>query len=498
MSSTGKTRKNFADNQTYSRNGIFRISENVELPGTITLNGEESVLHIWTNDPLSVESLDSETISGVLDNQQEVSLIDCIDIGEKRLFGKKGMSRHYKLFPHYAVIGQRHYSHLDKTISRVSFIIDDATALFHDRSAFGSILISPDQMPEVQSIDVFSKIPFEGNHPIVAYWTGKEEIFSANTLIGRISAFHRPTFDMGGPEGTAITNEIVVDVEFEELLSISCMDAEIRKLLRFFQCVVGRPQNLMRLEIVEKDSNNDERSTVHLNMYPNHRRTSGSRDPDFRDILIDAGDDPSSFSHVLCLWLERNDARRIARSRYFSGWTRGNTYDADRMVGAANMFDLLPTEAIPSDAAVENCLEEAIEKSRAIFLNLAKSQKCQQILSYLGRFKRPTLKEKIRYRSALITSEIGDAIPDIDTVTDAAVDLRNVFVHGSSFSRERTVKLQESICFLTDTLEFVFCASDFIDAGWDIETCHMKPKGMGHPFAQYVREYSKNLVDFRE
>lgn len=233
------------DNQTYSRNGIFRVSGNVELTGTLTLNGEESVLHIWTNDPLAAESLDSETIAGVLDNQQEVSLIDCIGIGEKRLHGKEGISRHYKLFPHYAVIGQRHYSHLEKTISRISFVIDDATALFHDRNSFGTVIIPQDRMPEVSSIDIFRKIPFEGDLSIVAYWTGKKEIFSAETPIGRISAFHRPAFDMGGPGGTSITNKIVLDVEFAESQSIRGMDSEIRTLLRFFQSVLGRPQNLV-------------------------------------------------------------------------------------------------------------------------------------------------------------------------------------------------------------------------------------------------------------
>lgn len=237
---------------------------------------------------------------------------------------------------------------------------------------------------------------------------------------------------------------------------------------------------------------------MHLNMHPNYLRNSGSRDPDFRDILIDAADDSDSFSHVLCLWLERDDAWRNARSRFTTGWTRGSTYDADRMVGAANIFDLLPKEAIPSDAKIGSSLKEAIEESRAIFEKLGNSQKCQQILGYLGRFKKPTLKEKIRYRSSFIASAIGDAIPDIDTVTDAAVDLRNIYVHGSSFGRNRTAKLQESICFLTDTLEFVFCASDFVEAGWDLERWHTKPKGMGHPFAQYLHAYSKNLADFRE
>ena len=223
-------------------------------------------------------------------------------------------------------------------------------------------------------------------------------------------------------------------------------------------------------------------------MYPKHSRRSSIREPDFRDILVDAATDREDFSHLLCEWLLKEETWRIARSRFASGWSRARNYDADRIIGAANMFDLLPDNAVPSNSTLEGCLEDAVRQSRELFKELPHGEK-----SYLGKVKKPTLKEEIRYRSQVISNRIGASIPDIDEVTDAAVDLRNIFVHGSTSSVARKDKLQESIGFLTDTLEFVFCASDLVESGWKIESWHKKQKGAGHPFADYLR--ASDLVE---
>ncbi len=485
--------------ENYIRNGVFLVCPEQELNGTLSLNGEDSVLHLWTNYPVNIDSdsLDGKTITGVLDNQKKASLIDCIVIQEQHLHGKGGVSQHYKLFPHFVVLGHRHYSKSEKAISRASFVIDDAMALFHDRTSFGTVRIPPDRTDELASLDIFGKMPFEGNSPVLAYWTGKEEIFSADTIIGKISACNRPTIAVGGhPSGASIKNEIVVNIEFSNSLNVREMDVEIRKVLRLFHSVLGRPQNLLELKITETETSCPESSAVYLNMYPNYPRGTGIREPDFRDILINAAVDPDGFSQLLSAWLKKEQMRGTARISFTTGWARGRSYDADRMVRAANMFDLLPSEALPPDTVFQDSLDAAIQKSRKIFKELPQSTKRGEILGYLGRLKKPSLKEKIRYRSSLISNLIGSGMPNIDAVTDAAVDLRNIYVHGGILANSRITRLQEFMFFLTDTLEFVFCTSDLFESGWDIETWHAKPKGAGHPFADYLRSYSENLARF--
>ena len=484
--------------KTQFANGMFSVSTEQKLTGSLSLSGEETTLHLWGDKIENIDALDGTTITGILENQKKVSLIDCIVTRQERFFGKDGVFHHYRLFPHYVVIGTRHRSSSEKTISKISFVIDDAMALFHDRYAFGTVDIPPDRVKDIASMDIFEKIRFEDDYPILAYWTGKMQIFSADTTLGKISACHQPSFDMGGPHGACISNRIVVFVEFSEAKNVKETDIEIRKVLRFFHTILGRPQNLVELQIIDDSDSHPESSDLHLSMYPEHSRPSSIREPDFRDILVDAATDREDFSRLLCEWLLKEETWRLARSRFAAGFSCARNYDADRIVGAANMFDLLPDDAVPSNATLEGCLEDAVRQSRELFKELPHGEKRDSILGYLGRVKKPSLKEKIRHRSQVISSRIGESIPSIDEVTDAAVDLRNIYVHGSTSSAARKDKLQESIGFLTDTLEFVFCASDLVESGWKIESWHNKQKGAGHPFADYLRSYSDDLARFRK
>lgn len=485
------------DNEkTQFTNGMFSVSTGQKLAGSLSLSGEDTTLRLWGDKFVGIRARDGVTITGILENQKKASLIDCIVTGEEHHFGTEGVSYHYSIFPHYVVVGTKHHSSSEKTIAKVSFVIDDAMSLFHDRFAYGTVHVPPDQVNDIASLDLFEKVRFENDYPILAYWTGKTQIFSANTTIGRISACHQPSSNMGGPHGAGISNRIVVFVEFSEAKSVRDTDAEIRKVLRFFHTILGRPQNLVELQIIDDDGPHPESSDLHLSMYPKHSRHSSVPNPDFRDILVDAATDRENFSDLLREWLLKDETWHIARVSFSSGWSRGN-YDADRIVGAANMFDLLPDNAVPLTSTLEGCLEDAVRQSKELFKELPQSEKRDGILGYLGRVKKPALKEKIRYRSQVISDRIGASIPDIDEVTDAAVDLRNIFVHGNTSSPARMAKLQDSIGFLTDTLEFVFCASDLIESGWDIEAWHRKRKGYGHPFAIYLHSYSEGLARFR-
>ncbi len=479
-----------------SWNGVFSVGPNYDMTGTLSIDGEDSVLHLWANHSVKIDPLDRETITGVLDNQKKVSLFNCIVVGDKWIRGKEGRSQHYRLFPHYVVIGQRHILYSEKAISKISFVIDDAMSLFHDRTSFGTVNIPPEQMGDLTSLEIFTGIPFEGTYPILAYWTGKEEIFKANTSMGKIYARHQPGFNIGGPGGVSITNKIWITVEFFCPRNISELNVEIRNILRFFQSVLGRPQNLLQLEIIETESEYPESSIVYLNMYPDYPRGSGYREPDFRDILIDAGTNPKELANLLCAWLEKNKTWDTARARFSTGWAHGRNYDPDRIVGAANMFDLLPRDALPSSAELDEALEAAIEVSRSAFNKLEESSRKDRLLFALGNLEQPSLKEKIQHRCALISEVIGEDIPNICKVTDAAVNLRNLYVHGTKMSDKRKRKLEGSIDFLTDTLEFVFCVSDLVELGWDLMSWHKKRKGEGHPFASYLHSYKELQEQF--
>lgn len=483
--------------KTFFVNGEFSVSA-TQTTGSLSLDGKNTFLHLWGKKIEDIDALNGTTITGILENQKKVSLIDCIVTWKNLPFWNEDAFYSYKLFPHYVVIGDRHHSPIEKTVKQISFVIDDAMALFYDRVAFKTVTLSPNHISDIKSTKLFEEVQFEGKYPFLVYWTGKAQIFTADTPIGKISARHRPSLKSSSrTPAPHFSNRIVIFVEFSEAINIREADREIRKVLRFFDIMLGRPQNLEELQIIESGSYS---SDLHLNMYPKYSRNSSIREPDFRDVLVDGASDQENFSQLMCAWLQKEETWGSARSRFVAGWSNAGSYDPDRLVGAANMFDLLPDDAVPSDARLEKSFEVAVKCSRKVFKRLPPSGKRNGVLGFLGRLKRPSLKEKIRHRSKLITSRIGDSIPGIDSVTDAAVDLRNMCVHGDTLSSTSRERLQgPAIVFLTDTLEFVFCVSDLVESGWDIEAWHREQGGhaTGHPFAVYLHSYLEKSAGFR-
>jgi hypothetical protein len=51
--------------------------------------------------------------------------------------------------------------------------------------------------------------------------------------------------------------------------------------------------------------------------------------------------------------------------------------------------------------------------------------------------------------------------------------------------------------FFTNTLEFVFAASDLIEAGWDIKAWSEIGTVMSHPFGAYRLTYTRNLEELK-
>lgn len=51
--------------------------------------------------------------------------------------------------------------------------------------------------------------------------------------------------------------------------------------------------------------------------------------------------------------------------------------------------------------------------------------------------------------------------------------------------------------FLTDALEFIFAASDLIEAGWNANSWSSKHYGGGHNFTRFRMAYNENLAELK-
>ena len=109
------------------------------------------------------------------------------------------------MFPHFVVFGEEHITSAEQKITELSFHVDDAANLFYDFDAFGTVIDARSHMEKiVEAKKENGRDIAIGEHPMLFYFTGKYEIFKAETTLGTISATHRPSFPYPGPEGIKI------------------------------------------------------------------------------------------------------------------------------------------------------------------------------------------------------------------------------------------------------------------------------------------------------
>jgi hypothetical protein len=197
--------------------GLFAVSAEKEIYGELSFKGPETLLYLQDNEPFAPLGRPERCIIGVLQDHRKVSLIDCVGPLVPGS-GPRGSDRYYfaKVFPHYVVCGRRHLTPSEKATTKVHFVIDDASTLFYDFDAFGTVLDARPFIEQISNANALGRTIVTGPDPAILYFTGKREIFGADTPLGEISASHNPIQNLPGPEGVLLRNKIVVTIEFEE------------------------------------------------------------------------------------------------------------------------------------------------------------------------------------------------------------------------------------------------------------------------------------------
>lgn len=489
------------DNSHSPLTGNFRIDHDRSIFGIISLCGEKTSLYLRDECYFNVNVLLHNDLHGSLHNLKEISLIDCIGPPEPgRSGGPNGLCYFSNIFPHYVLTGPVHLQSGEHRIVNTCFTIDDATSLFYDFDTFGTIF---DAHEDIQKL-ISSKSPEKnieiGENPIIGYYTGKEMIFYSHTLIGTVYAKHSPSFSFGGPGGVKIHNEIFVNMDFDQPICLQECLNRTYTVCQFLEVLAGRPQRIHRWNIrLDGISGEDSVLEVYSTMQKDYLRGENDTNVQPLDVPLDGAKNPERFSKVLENWLERKDSWRDARGRYINCLKKGNLYDADRIIAAANMFDILPDSAVAANVTISNELADAIKQCRFIMKSLPYGAERDGALNVLGRIGKNNLKQKVRYRAQVLMRYICYFFPDLYIVTDAAVECRNYYVHGPSSKNTIDYSVHvETLAFLTDTLEFVFCASDLVEAGWDIRGYIAKPTTMSHPLGAYRVKYRDEVEKLKE
>lgn len=287
---------------------------------------------------------------------------------------------------------------------------------------------------------------------------------------------------------------MVVSIESGEPATFSEATQRMYDIGCFLSLAAGRSQGIKHIQL--ETSQSTESTPRMLSVFPSFQWKTGNKGKYYKphpgDVPLDPIRAPEEFRAVLTNWVERHASWHPARTRYLECLRKGNSYDFDRIVAAANMFDILPGHAVPDNNQLPQELVEAKRACRSILKKLPSGVDRDSVLGSLGRMGKPSLPKKVAHRAAIVESQFGTKLPYLTFTTGIAVKIRNYFVHGSLDGLEYE-KIEPFLPLLTDALEFVFAASDLIDAGWNAKQWSTRPHGYGHSFSRFLAEY-RNLI----
>lgn len=481
--------------QILKRNGVFQVTPDRRVNGSLSIWAEQISVDLWDVDKFNIDIPLNTVIHGVLDDLTRISLIGCRIRSERTIARHDGVASTFKVLPSIVIIGDRYFTDQDREVLSISVVIEDSEILFYDAEAFGTVFGNQEMIQHVANQrGPDEKRSLEGLGWIT-YYTGKTRIFTSETEMGIVSANHSTTFRSESAKFPNQEREVTLDIEFKEKASVVEALSQMKKVVRFCALIVGRAQNVKKVVICSGTKETPEISQVYDDKYLYRQDVRFTNEPDNLNLLIDPVKDSDDFSMVLSSWLSRDEQWNLARTRLDEGW--GETrYGFDRLIRAANVFDLIPNTEYQDDSVLDPKIVNAICLSKQLFRELPLGPERDSVLSCLGRIGTWTLRKKIHHRSRCIIEKIESIVPQIDFVIDEAVKYRNYLVHGRN-GIENEFKYKSYIVFLTKTLEFVFLASDLIDMGWDADSWYNKNKTHGHPFVQYLSDFNGSLIGMR-
>jgi hypothetical protein len=485
---------------THSRYiGTFVLPDERSVVGELYINGEHTLLELHSaeeSEPMERPS----SLKGIAYSGEYITLTDCNSTESSRLTApEKPVQYSLNVFPHYVAIGRTHLDPLQPSISRIEFSTTDLSALFYDFDAFGLVLDAKPIIDTVLGERRKLRTVETGDDPMVAYFSGRDCIADIPTTMGRVSAHHRPTFNTGGPAGVYMKNRISVAIEPDSPITFDQAVEKVSALATFLSFAAGRSQGISHLLFLSHDgvSGTPQEFTIHPSFPWKVKGIDSRYKASPGDVPLDPIRRPEEFKTVLADWIDKHGKRRISRHRYLESLRKTNRYGADRLVAAANMFDLLPKNAVPADIELPedlaNTRDECLEKLRALPESLDRNS----AISSLAQLGRISLPRKIAHRAGIVECQLSRAYPELAFVANLAARCRNIFVHGQS-GKLKLETIEPFVPFLTDTLEFVFAASDFIEAGWDATRWLAAPFGHGHSFSRFRWDYTAQLTVLKQ
>ncbi len=483
--------------------------------GHLSISGKNTVLKLSTACPSESTGADHSDQHGTLNDGSQVSLLGCVRTRVAH-FGGAGDARHESTFlPLYILIGRSLVSSEDSKIQAIHYHFENVDRLVDGRQAFGVfhperealrkvLEVEHGQDEEIARDSRLSTREFDpeiGGAPILAYFKGIREILKCYVRTGSVELTNSTSYGLGSSKGVHIDNEVTVSLRFDTPRTVGEAISSLDTLHSFFELCLGRRQRYLWIEaeLAEEEEDVDDPHPHLLELFWSHCNdwvAARNSQTSYHDVLLDAGMQKEQFSRVLSGWLDSSGQMGDARNRISNSFL-ANSYSVDRLVGAANAFDLLPDTHVPPTVEPDELTRGAVRECRKRFKELPESPVQQAILTALGQAGKPSLRDKICHRADILIKAGPALFPDLYIPCTQAARCRNHFVHGSEGTFDYWAE-PRTFLFLADTLEFVFAASDLIELGWDYHNWRDRGLTLSHDFGSYVVNYDMNLQRLKQ
>jgi hypothetical protein len=469
--------------------GVFVINEK-SLWGELVIAGANTKLMLRTEERMDDSSL-PENIFGQLHDFTLVSCIGCVGgaIPNTQRTGDGKLSMSWEIFPHHVISGRQHFDPDSNEIKKIWFSTPDLSQIFNDSDSFGELREPSQSLKELIPKTIGNRdIPI-GENPIFTYFTGRNIILSTNFPYGLFECQHWAVANTSS-QGATISSDMRIKVEFEEKIKLPQTLTCLLSLGQFLNLIVGRSQTLENIQIGFNDNDGKAHILSLINSFESEESADQNITPHWRDVLLDGIKNPEEFCQVLSNWYSNTDHSR-ARYRFDDCRRMGNNFTEDRLIAAANMFDLITfsdkTEIDPSLLEVRTaCLE--------LLKNVPSSDDRDGVISAFQRIGKPTLRKKILAQIDVLHPHFH--LEDLDIIVRQAVLFRNYLVHGPGDKRFVIEVGETHMAFLTETLEFIFAVSELIRNGWRANEWYTRPHVGRHWICWYLHgfETQKNTL----
>ncbi|WP_155914561.1 ApeA N-terminal domain 1-containing protein [Asticcacaulis sp. AC460] len=472
--------------------GEFKIGEYV-VAGDLTIADGKSNLYAHSPEFFLGRDMDHNSVLGILRGGSHVSLINCLIPPIPGTHSSPaGRSYFSDIYPHYVLVGRHHLDEVEQKVVEICWRLEELHNVFYDFDAYGSSDVPEKYIGDLVA-DTASKYNREipvGEHPQILYYTGRHELFRCDLEFGTLRVTHGLHSFMGQFH-TSMSKRLYFRLAFAQPAAFFDTWEKVGILTSLLEIIIGRSQVEKKLYIGTTDE-----PPTYLRVYPSFKRKvrkfGRDRHVSPHDVMIDGLKKPEILASIIKHWFATQSEMGDARGRFQNSFRKENYYSIDRVIAAANLFDLIPDRHFPKKVELPECVVEAVKACTTIFEALPESSFQKTILVELSKLGASKLKEKVKVWAKDLISQSAGVLDEIEYVIDRAINCRNYFVHGGK-SEFKYLENTQLLSFLVRTLEFCYALPELMRGGLIWDYWLRTYRGGNHPFSSYVYEYADCL-----